>query len=106
MAQPDHLISAGTGIYAVTRKAYLCKACGGRTRFQVVRVLRISEYEHLEVSGDLKQAEEVEVISEVIEAVSCRWCGHGDRIVELDSDGNEKPLQLGEQVGLLPNPDQ
>jgi hypothetical protein len=37
---------------------------------------------HYTVGGDLT-VEDPEVLSEVIEEVSCRWCGHGRSIEEI-----------------------
>ena len=62
----------------VTR--YRCTACGNLTRFDVVTSRRLRAFHHFTVGGELN-VEEEEVLSETVEEVSCRWCGHG-RAVE------------------------
>ena len=60
---------------------YRCAACGNRTRFDVTVTRRTKEFHHFSVGGSLT-VEDEEVISHVVEDVSCRWCGHG-RAVEV-----------------------
>lgn len=61
---------------------YRCAQCGNLTRFDV-RVTRTTKaFHHYSVGGEL-QIEDVEVIAEDIESVSCRWCGSGQHVVEL-----------------------
>ncbi|HVM54555.1 MAG TPA: hypothetical protein VM262_15315 [Acidimicrobiales bacterium] len=55
---------------------YRCNACGNLTRFDVTVSRRTAEYWHFTVGGDL-DVEDRQVLSEEIESVSCRWCGHG-----------------------------
>jgi hypothetical protein len=66
--------SVGAG---VTR--YRCAACGNLTRFNVVTNRRTRAYHHFSVGGDLT-VEDVEVLDESVEEVSCRWCGNGNAI--------------------------
>jgi hypothetical protein len=68
---------------AVTR--YRCAACGNLTRFDVVTDRRTRAFHHYSVGGDLS-VEDVEVLDESVEEVSCRWCGHGDAIEALTDE--------------------
>lgn len=56
-----------------------CSRCGNLTRFDVVRSRRTSEYWHLELSGE-PAIESSELLREVIEQVTCRWCGAADAV--------------------------
>jgi hypothetical protein len=60
---------------------YRCTACGNLTRFDVTVSRRTKEFHHFTVGGALT-VEDEEVLSLVVEDVSCRWCGHG-RAVEV-----------------------
>jgi hypothetical protein len=60
---------------------YRCTACGNLTRFDVTVTRRTKEFHHFTVGGSLT-VEDEEVLSLVVEDVSCRWCGHG-RAVEV-----------------------
>jgi DNA-directed RNA polymerase subunit RPC12/RpoP len=60
---------------------YRCAACGNLTRFDVTVTRRTKEFHHFSVGGGLT-VEDEEVLSHVVEEVSCRWCGHG-RAVEV-----------------------
>jgi hypothetical protein len=66
---------------------YRCTACGNLTRFDVVTDRRARSFHHYSVGGELS-VEDVEVLSESVVEVSCRWCGHG-RSVEVLDDGEE-----------------
>ena len=73
-----------------------CARCGNLTRFDVVRTSRVREFWHLDLSGR-PVVEETETVSEVVESVSCRWCGDGS-VVELvprPEDGPEDPSSDG-----------
>lgn len=59
---------------------YRCRACGNLTRFDLTITRRTRAYHHYSVGGELA-VEDEEVLSQVVEEVSCRWCGHG-RAVE------------------------
>ena len=64
---------------------YRCAGCGNLTRFDVVATRRTRAFHHFSVGGDL-EIEDVEVLEERVETVSCRWCGAtGDRIDERSS---------------------
>lgn len=53
---------------------YRCDACGNLTRFDVVSTRRTRAFHHYSLGGEL-HIEEEETLSEVVEEVSCRWCG-------------------------------
>jgi hypothetical protein len=58
---------------------YRCTSCGNLTRFDVVTSRRSRAFNHYTVGGELT-VEEEEVLSEMVETVSCRWCGEGGRV--------------------------
>jgi len=61
---------------------YRCGACGNLTRFDV-RVTRTTvAYHHYSVGGEL-EVEDVQVLAEDVEDVSCRWCGSSADVTEL-----------------------
>lgn len=62
---------------------YRCDACGNLTRFDVVTNRRTKAFHHYSVGGELA-VEEVEVLDETIEEVTCRWCGHGDAVTVVE----------------------
>jgi hypothetical protein len=68
---------------AVTTTRYRCTACGNLTRFDVTELRRTRSFHHYTLAGEL-DVEECDVLSEVVEEVSCRWCGTGARVVEFD----------------------
>jgi hypothetical protein len=68
---------------------YRCAACGNLTRFDVVTNRRTRAFHHYSVGGDLS-IEEVDVLEETVEEVSCRWCGNG-RAIEVIEDGATEP---------------
>ena len=59
-----------------------CTQCGNLTRFDVVMTRRTRAFYHFTVGGDL-DIEDEEVLSEVVEERSCRWCGSGANVVEI-----------------------
>ncbi len=67
---------------AVASARYRCAACGNLTRFDVTTTRRTRAYYHFSLSGDLT-VEDPEVLSEIIESVSCRWCGSGRAVEPL-----------------------
>ena len=81
--------SSGTGSSTAPRLPpigvrYRCSACGNLTRFDV-RVTRTTRaFHHYSVGGEL-EIEDVEVLAEDIEEVSCRWCGSSANVAELGS---------------------
>jgi hypothetical protein len=72
---------------------YRCTACGNLTRFDVTTTRRTRAFHHYSVGGELT-VEEEEVLSESLEEVSCRWCGHG-RAVEVISPDAERSHAAG-----------
>ncbi|MCP4436794.1 MAG: hypothetical protein GY812_15030 [Actinomycetia bacterium] len=66
---------------------YRCTACGNLTRFDVAATTRTRAFHHYDISGDLS-VEDEQVLQRRIESVSCRWCGNGDSVVELDADAS------------------
>jgi hypothetical protein len=70
-------------------RRYRCTGCGNLTRFDVTTLRRTRAFHHFTVGGDL-EVEDVDVLSEVVEDVRCRWCGTGSAVVEL-TEGAEAP---------------
>jgi hypothetical protein len=66
----------------VRARRYRCTACGNLTRFDVTTTRRTRAFHHYTVGGEL-QVEDIEVLAEQVEEVSCRWCGTGAHVVEL-----------------------
>ena len=66
---------------------YRCAACGNLTRFDVTLTRRTRRFHHYTVGGELS-VEDEQVLSEVVEDVSCRWCGSA-KAVEALADGEE-----------------
>ena len=66
----------------VDTRRYRCSACGNLTRFDVTTTRRTRAFHHFTVGGELT-VEDVELLSEVVEDVSCRWCGSGRAVEEL-----------------------
>lgn len=62
---------------------YRCTACGNVTRFDVVTSRRVKAFHHYTVGGEL-QVEDEEILSDQVEEVSCRWCGHGRAVEEIE----------------------
>jgi hypothetical protein len=86
-------------VAAVTSPRYRCAACGNLTRFDVVTTSTVRAYHHFTVGGDL-EIEDVETISHSVDAVTCRWCGHGravEVVDELEEAAADEPP--GEPVG-------
>ena len=65
---------------------YRCAACGNLTRFDVVTSRRTKAFHHYSVGGELT-VEDVDVLEETVEDVSCRWCGNG-KAVEVIEPGS------------------
>lgn len=68
---------------SVTR--YRCAACGNLTRFDVTSTRRTTAFHHFSVGGELTIEDET-VLSDVVEEVSCRWCGNGGSVEALTDD--------------------
>jgi hypothetical protein len=85
---PNHTATrTESGISRATR--YRCAACGNLTRFNVVTNRRTRAFHHFSVGGELS-VEDVEVLDESVEEVSCRWCGNGNAIETIE-DGAPEP---------------
>jgi hypothetical protein len=56
-----------------------CTACGNLTRFDVIRLTRTHDFIHADLAGE-QQVEEREVVSDVVERVTCRWCNGVDTV--------------------------
>ncbi len=67
----------------MTHSRYRCTACGNLTRFTVTTTRRTTAFHHFTVGGELS-VEDEEVVDERVEEVTCRWCGNGSAVVELD----------------------
>jgi hypothetical protein len=80
--------SASTGADAPATAGatrYRCTACGNLTRFDVVTTRRTRAFHHYSVGGALA-VEDVEVLDESVDEVSCRWCGNGRSIEVIPDD--------------------
>jgi hypothetical protein len=62
---------------------YRCTACGNLTRFDVVTSRRTRAYHHYTVGGDLR-VEDESVLDEHVDEVTCRWCGDGASVEQID----------------------
>ena len=63
----------------MTPSRYRCTACGNVTRFDVTTTRTARAFHHYTVGGEMT-VEEEEVVSEVVDEVSCRWCGNGSAV--------------------------
>jgi hypothetical protein len=66
----------------VSDPRYRCDGCGNLTRFDVTISQTTKAFHHYTVGGEL-QLEEVQVLAHNVDAVSCRWCGHGNSVVAI-----------------------
>src|SRR5438067_11209753 len=64
---------------------YRCRACGNLTRFDVTVTRRTRSFHHYTLGGELT-VEDAETLSETVEDVSCRWCGSGKEVEELQGE--------------------
>ena len=62
---------------------YRCTSCGNLTRFDVTTTRRTRAFHHYSVGGELT-VEDVQVLSEDVEDVECRWCGPAGTVVPFD----------------------
>ncbi len=74
-----------TGAEAVR---YRCAACGNLTRFDVVTTRRTRAFHHYSVGGVLT-IEDVDVLGESVEEVTCRWCGNGAAVEVLGTNASQ-----------------
>jgi len=66
---------------------YRCTSCGNLTRFDVVTTRRTRAFHHYTTGGELS-VEDVELLDETVEAVTCRWCGPSGAVeVRAVADG-------------------
>ena len=81
--EPVHLLTDAPTrfgqVIPVENQRWRCGACGNLTRFNVTRSRETTEYWHFDLAGD-HRVDEVEVLAETLESVSCRWCGRSDAI--------------------------
>lgn len=63
-----------------------CGGCGNLTRFDVTRVRRTTEFWHFDLAGG-HRIEDTSVQAEVVETVTCRWCGGTDTVELVSSVG-------------------
>ena len=68
-----------------------CGACGNLTRFDVVRSRRLREYVHADLAGE-PVVEESEVLADVVEHVTCRWCGAVDQVEPVARPDGAPPV--------------
>jgi hypothetical protein len=69
---------------------YRCSSCGNLTRFDVTTTRRTRAFHHFTVGGELA-VEDEQVLDEVVEAVTCRWCGSGSGVVALGEGDDSGP---------------
>jgi hypothetical protein len=53
--------------------------CGNLTRFDVLRTTKAREYVHVDLAG-AQAVEERELLEDVVEHVTCRWCNAVDQV--------------------------
>lgn len=63
-----------------------CTLCGNLTRFDVLRSTRAREYVHADLAG-AQAVEERELLQDVIEQVTCRWCHAVDQVELIPRPG-------------------
>ena len=93
---------------------YRCAACGNITRFDVTATTRTRAFHHFSVGGELS-VEEPEVLSEVVEEVSCRWCSSAGAVEVLaeagetgvggdpaDDVAEARAVRMLQRAGLVP----
>ncbi len=56
-----------------------CGGCGNLTRFDVTRRRLTTEFWHFDLAGE-HAVEDLEVVAEDVEQVTCRWCGRSDAV--------------------------
>ena len=74
----------------VSTPRYKCDACGNLTRFDVTISQTTKAFHHFTVGGDLV-VEDEEVVTRHVDAVVCRWCGHGRSVVEISGEETTEP---------------
>ncbi len=80
----------------VPASRFRCTACGNLTRFDVTTSRKVRAFHHYTVGGELR-VEDVEVLSESVDEVACRWCGTGQSVIEItDADALDGQVSDGE----------
>ena len=64
-----------------------CSLCGNLTRFDVVRTTRAREYVHVDLAG-VPAVDERTVLADVVDRVTCRWCGGVDTVEVVPRPGS------------------
>jgi hypothetical protein len=67
---------------------YVCTACGNRTRFDVVEVVRRRRFQHYTLGGAMSVDEET-ILERTVESVTCRWCDRSDAIDEVADEADQ-----------------
>ena len=75
---------------------YRCRACGNLTRFDVTATRRTRAFHHYTVGGEL-EIEDEQVLSDVVEEVSCRWCGSADAVEALEPGDDPSTAGSGDR---------
>ena len=73
----------------VSASRYRCDGCGNLTRFDVTISQQTKAFHHYSVGGDLV-VEDEEVLARNVDAVVCRWCGHGRSVVAITGEELEE----------------
>jgi hypothetical protein len=68
-----------------------CRQCGNLTRFDVTRTTRAREYVHVDLAGE-QEVEEREVLEELVEHVTCRWCSAVDSVEVVERPGSVRSV--------------
>lgn len=76
---------ATTSLGHMEQKRYRCTACGNLTRFDVEVTRSTREFHHFTVGGTL-EIEQTEILSETVDGILCRWCGHGNDVIRIDQE--------------------
>ncbi len=63
-----------------------CTLCGNLTRFDVTRSSRSREYVHVDLAGE-PVVEERELLDDVVDHVTCRWCNAVDQVEVVPRPG-------------------
>jgi hypothetical protein len=73
-----------------------CTLCGNLTRFDVMRSTRAREYVHVDLSGE-PAVEERDVLADVVEQVTCRWCKAVDQVELVPRPAAEVAPPVGQE---------
>jgi hypothetical protein len=82
-----------TTLLPEAHQRWRCGGCGNLTRFDVARTRRTTEFWHFDLAGD-HEVEASDLREEVVESVTCRWCGRADAIeivARADADVEGSP---------------